>query len=129
MRVQQNLLLKTAMKTLGSLILLVVGLLVCMYGAVGLIGTIDGEFLSPLSLALGFGSLAISFLLLLASNKLVRVGRYLYMPLAVPLLGWLIAVSISFSIGGRITLSGTLIAVVCCLIYWIVSVVRLSRNL
>jgi len=117
------------MKTLGSLILLVVGLLVCMYGAVGLIGTIDGEFLSPLSLALGFGSLAISFLLLLASNKLVRVGRYLYMPLAVPLLGWLIAVSISFSIGGRITLSGTLIAVVCCLIYWIVSVVRLSRNL
>ena len=117
------------MKTLGSLILLVVGLLVCMYGAVGLIGTIDGEFLSPLSLALGFGSLAISFLLLLASNKLVRVGRYLYMPLAVPLLCWLIAVSISFSIGGRVALTGTLIAVVICLIYWIVSVARFARNL
>lgn len=117
------------MKTLGSLILLVVGLFVCMYGAIGLIGTLDGEFLSPLSLAEGFGSLVFSFLLLLASNKLVRVGRYLYFPLAVPILGWLIAVSISFSIGGRIALSGTLIAVVCCLIYWIVSVVRLSRNL
>ena len=117
------------MQTLGSLILLVIGLFVCMYGAVGLIGGPDGEFLSPLSLAVGFGSLLFSFLLLLASNKLVTVGRYLYMPLAVPILGWLIAVSISFSIGGRITLSGTLIAVVCCLIYWIVSVVRLSRNL
>ncbi len=42
------------MKTLGSLILLVVGLFVCMYGAVGLIGGPDGEFLSPLSLTVGF---------------------------------------------------------------------------
>jgi hypothetical protein len=74
------------MKTLGSLILLVVGLFLCTYGAVGLIGTTDGKFLSPLSLAEGFGSLVFSFLLLLASNKLVRVGRYLYFPLAVPVL-------------------------------------------
>jgi uncharacterized membrane protein len=100
-----------------------------MFGAVGLIGTADGDFLSPLSLAEGFGSLLLSFLLLLASNKLVRVGRYLYLPLTIPILGWLIAVTISFSIGGRITLSGTLIAVVCCLIYWLVSVARMAKNL
>lgn len=117
------------MKTLGSLVLLVLGLFVCMYGAVGLVGTADGGFLSPLSLVAGFGSLVLSFLLLLASNKLVRVGRYLYLPLAVPVLGWLIAVTISFSIGGRIALSGTLVAVVCCLIYWIVSVARIASNL
>jgi len=106
------------MKNLGSFLLLVAGLLVCMYGAIGLIGGPD--FLSALSIAIGFGSLVVSFLLLFASNRLFCSGLYAFFPLAFPLVGWLIAVSISFTAGASIALIGTLVAVVCVLVNWIV---------
>lgn len=108
------------MKRLASAALLVIGFFAAFYAGFCLLGGPDGAILTRGSLLFGLPSSVIAILLIRASARLVAAKAYVYAPLVVSLLVWLLAIAIAQMAGFYLWLVGTPVAAALALIYWFI---------